>query len=98
MLERLSILPIYAQRVTLLEERLAHDDDRTDLLRRQVSLAEEGERRATGALEAAMRRIREAEESASFERDLRWVWFGVGVVMTVALELLALYGLGAIRP
>jgi len=98
MAERLAVLPLYAERVQLLQERLRHDDDRDDLRQRQVALAEEGERRATEALEAATRRAREADEAAAFERDLRWVWFGAGVVVTVALELLAFYGLGALRP
>lgn len=91
MLGRLAALPLYAERVTLLEERLSIGDHRTELLRRQVELAEQEAEEATGALETAEQRAREGQEEAQTERDLRWLWFGVGVVVIVALEALALW-------
>ena len=91
MLGRLAALPRYAERVSLLEERLRVGDERTALLRRQVQLAEQEAERASASLEAAMRGQREAREEANTERSLRWVWFGVGVVVVVAVEALALW-------
>lgn len=91
MLGQLTALPLYAERVRLLEQRLTLSDERHGLMVRQVELAEEGEAHAVGALEAAERGKREAEEEARFERTLRWVWFGVGVVVIVGLEALAIW-------
>lgn len=91
MLTRLQALPLYAERIELLEQRLELSDERTALLRRQVELAEEGERQALAVLEASESRARKAEEEADRERTLRWVWFGVGVVVVVAVEALALW-------
>jgi len=91
MLTRLQALPLYAERVSLLEQRLELGDERTALLRRQVELAEEGERQALAVLDASEGRARRAEERADRERTLRWVWFGVGVVVVVAIEALALW-------
>lgn len=91
MLGRLAALPLYAERVTLLEERLSIGDHRTELLRRQVELAEQESEEAVGALEAAERRARQEVEAAQGERDLRWLWFGLGAVVIVAVEALALW-------
>lgn len=92
MLTRLQSLPLYAERVSLLGERLELSDERTELLRRQVQLAEEGERQALAVLDASEKRARTAEERAERERKLRWVWFAVGVVMVGALGALSLWG------
>lgn len=92
MLTRLQSLPLYAERVSLLEQRLELSDERTELLRRQVHLAEEGERQALSVLEASEKRARTAEERAERERKLRWLWFSVGVVMVGALGALSLWG------
>lgn len=93
---RLGSLPLYAQRVQLLEQRLTVSDDRHALMERQVSLAEEGEAHAVGALEAAVRGRREAEEDAASERTLRWLWFGIGVAVIVVVEALALWAFSEI--
>lgn len=97
MLGRLAALPLYAQRVSLLEDRLRLGDERTVLLRRQAELAEAEAEEAAGALEAATRLARTATESAQRERDLRWLWFGIGVVIVVALEALAIWALSEVR-
>lgn len=93
MLGRLESLPLYVERVHLLEERLQLSDERIVLLQRQVELAEEGERQALAVLETSESRARKAEERAERERSLRWVWFGVGVVVVIAIEALALWAL-----
>lgn len=91
MLSRLTVLPLYAQRIRLFDERLRIEDERHALMGRQVELAEESEQQAVGALEAAERARREAEEDRDFERSLRWVWFGVGAGVIVLLEALAIW-------
>lgn len=91
MLGRLSVLPLYAQRIRLFDERLRIDDERHALMERQVELSDEAERQAVGALEAAERGRREAEEDRDFERSLRWVWFGIGAGLVVLLEALAIW-------
>lgn len=97
MLGQLTALPLYAERVRLLEQRLTLSDERHVLMLRQVALAEEGEQAAVSALEAAERGRRQAVEEASFERALRWVWFGVGVVVVVAVEALAIWIFNEVR-
>jgi len=91
MLGRLAALPRYVERVRLLEGRLDISDHRTELLRRQVILAEQEAEQATGALTAAERQAREGQEAAQTERDLRWLWLGLGVVLVVVVEGLALW-------
>jgi hypothetical protein len=98
MVSRLEALPLYASRVRLLEQRLSIANDRHALMARQVQLAEQGEQEAVDVLEAAQRGQREAEESAEFERSLRWVWFGVGVVAVVVVEALAIWVFSQISP
>jgi hypothetical protein len=94
MLSRLEALPLYAARVRLLEQRLVLSDERHGLMVRQVALAEEGERRAEGVLVNAERRARSALAGAETERNLRWLWFGVGVVLTALVQALAIWALG----
>jgi hypothetical protein len=97
MAERLALLPAYARHVRLLEERVALSDERDALRAREVQLAADEAAAAREALEAAVRRAREAEA----DRDAWWrhpaLWFAVGVVVTVALEVAAIYALDAIR-
>ena len=96
MVGRLAMLPLYAQRVNLLEQRLQLSNERHQLMQRQVRLAEEGEEQAVGALEASVRRTREAEES----RDAWWrspiLWVIVGAVIVAGLEALAIWGFSQI--
>lgn len=90
-LQRLQSLPLFVDRIRLLEQRLRLGDERTELLRRQVASAEASEQQAVEALESAERLARQAQERAAKERTLRWVWFGVGVVVVVAVEALAIW-------
>ena len=87
MAERLSVLPLYAERVRLLEQSLQLRDERHQLALRQAEIAERGEQVAVAALETAERRAREADERAS-----RWyrhpaLWFVLGVVVTVGAQV-----------
>jgi hypothetical protein len=92
MTERLAVLPLFAERVRLLEQRLTISDERHTLMVRQVALAEEGEQAAVGALETAVRLRRRAEARAVRERSLRWLWAAVGVVLTGAAFALSVWG------
>jgi hypothetical protein len=87
MANRLALLPRYARHVRLLEERLEVAEERDALRAREVALAVQEADAARGALEAAIRRAREAEE----ERD---AWYrhpvflvAVGVVLTVVVQV-----------
>jgi hypothetical protein len=97
MLARLEALPLYAERVRLLEQRLTLSDERHELMLRQVALAEEGERRAEQVLLNAERASRRASEEAGLERNLRWLWFAAGIVLTVAVQAVAIWALGELR-
>lgn len=96
MLGRLELLPAYARHVRLLEERAALAEQRDALRAREVELAEQEAAAAVSALEAAVRRAREAEA----ERDAWWrhpaLWAAVGAVVVVALEVVAVYLLSSI--
>jgi hypothetical protein len=83
MLGRLQLLPAYASRIRLLEERLTISDDRHALQLRQVSLAEHTAQIAEDALEAAVRRASnaEAERDAWYRAPL--FWFIVGTLTAV---------------
>lgn len=91
LLNRIRVLPLYAQRVALLEQRLQLSDERDTLRQRQVALAAQEAAVAVEALEAAVRRAREAEES----RD---AWYRnpifllvTGAVVVVVLEIVAVW-------
>jgi len=91
MVGRLAALPLYAERVRLLDQRLQITGARDALRTRQVALAEEGEQRAVSALQAAVRARRSAEEAL----DAWWrhpgFWAAVGAVVVVGLEVLAVW-------
>lgn len=91
MLERLTVLPLYVERVRLLEDRLSITDDRTTLLRHQLHMTEESEERAVEAMGALRVSLQASRKLVARERSLRWVWFGAGVVVVVAIEALALW-------
>lgn len=97
MMGRLDALPLYAQRVSLLEQRLTLSDERHQLMERQVELAEQGEQAAVDALEAAVRRAREAEEERDAWYRAPLLWFIVGGVVVIVLEALAIWALSELR-
>lgn len=90
MLGRLSTLPLYADRVRLLSERLQLDDRRIALLREAVALSKAAEDRATAALETAYRAAREAEEAADAWYRSPVLWFALGAATTVAVALVGI--------
>lgn len=104
-LSRLRGLSLLLPYVHLMETRLRLVDERDELHARALALADRdaelaGEQAAvaSAALEAALRRARDAEA----ERDAWWrspiLWLAVGVVLTVALEIAAVAALGAVVP
>lgn len=95
MLGRLSALPLYAQRVTLLQGRLTLDDERSALVDREVSLAEEGEQQAVDALDAAIRARQRAEDARDAWYRSPALWFALGVVAAVAVGFGVGYALHA---
>lgn len=98
LLDRLRVLPLYVDRVRLLEQRLTLADERDALRARQVALAEEGEQEAVNALEAAVRGRREAEEALDAWYRHPAFWFVSGVVVTVALEIVAVWAFHQLNP
>ncbi|PIR49536.1 hypothetical protein COU79_04355 [Candidatus Peregrinibacteria bacterium CG10_big_fil_rev_8_21_14_0_10_54_7] len=89
MVEQLQEHPLLLQRVSLLEEQLQLRDDQVDRLREVVSLAEEGEHRATEAIDSAIARAVAAEDRAGVWYRSPALWFAVGAVVTVAVVVLA---------
>ena len=90
MLGRLSSLPLYAHRVSLLEQRLEISDERASLLRKQVDLAEQGEQQAVQVLEKAEAGRRRAEEKLNAWYRHPVFLMGAGAVLVIALEVAAL--------
>lgn len=104
-LSRLRGLALLLPYVHLMETRLQLTDERDELHARELALADRdaelaGEQAAvaSAALEAALRRARDAEA----ERDAWWrspiLWLAVGVALTVVLEIAAVAALGAVVP
>lgn len=91
MLGRLELLPAYARHVRLLEERAALAEQRDALRAREVSLAAEEAQAAVLALEAAVRRAREAEADRDAWYRHPALWVVIGVAVTIALEVALVY-------
>lgn len=89
MLRQLTEYPLLLRRVSLLEDRLQIRDDQVERLREVVSLAEEGERVATTAMERAIERAVGAEDRASVWWRAPSLWVGVGAVLAVGVVVLA---------
>lgn len=87
MAERLTVLPLYAERVRLLEQALELRDHRHSLMLRQVDVLEQSERIAIDALATAERRARESEERASRWHRHPALWFIVGVAATIGAQV-----------
>lgn len=98
MIDRLEALPLYAERVRLLEQRLVLSDERAALQARQVALAEEGEQTAVDALEAAVRARRQAEEDRDAWFRHPAFWAVLGAVIVVVLEAVAVWAFGELKP
>lgn len=104
-LSRLRGLSLLLPYVHLMESRLRLTDERDALHARALALADRdaelaGEQAAvaSAALETALRRARDAEA----ERDAWWrspiLWLAVGVVLTIALEIAAVFALRQVTP
>ncbi len=98
MLARLRLLPPVIRYVSLLEQRLRLDDQRIELRDREVALAVEQAEVATENLETALRRAREAEEEKDAWYRHPAFWFAVGVVITIALEVAAVFAFNEVTP
>lgn len=89
---RLALVPELRKLVTVLELRVERTDAQVVLLERQLSLSRE--------IEADLERALQAAERAS-ERERRWhrrpgLWWAVGVVSAVALQVATTRTVGAL--
>lgn len=102
---RLHGLSLLVPYIHSIEARIRLTDERDVLHARALALADRGAELAgeqaevaSAALEAALRRARDAEA----ERDAWWrspiLWLAVGVALTVVLEIAAVAALGAVVP
>lgn len=94
MLGRLAALPLYAQRVSLLEQRLQLSDERHLILRDALDIGASIETRYDLALQDAITRAREAEEAADKWYRSPTLWLVLGAVVGGALVGLGAYALG----
>jgi hypothetical protein len=94
---RLEALPLYAERVHLLGERLSLSEARDALRVREVELAEKEAETAAGALETAMRAAREAREDLDAWYRSPILWTAVGAVLAGGLIALAVWALDSVR-
>lgn len=90
----LMALPLYAERVQLLDTKLTIATERRALVDRQVALAEQEAELATGALEAAVRGRREAEEALNAWYRSPILWVVVGAAVVIILEVVAVWAFG----
>ena len=93
LLQRLNALPLFASRVRLLEQRLSITSDRDELRREQIGLAEQEAEQAQVVLEQAVRGRRQAEGRLHVWYRSPAFLIGTGVVITAALEALAIWAL-----
>jgi len=94
---RLGLLPSYA---TLVGMKDVVDQERSEiavLQERRAQLAERGEARAAGSLEAAERGRREAEEDRDAWWNAKGLWVGVGAVAVIVLEAVSLWIYGELK-
>lgn len=97
LLGRVAALSASERQLGLLEDRLRLSDERDALRAREAALATQEAEAASEALEAAVRGRREAEEALDAWHRHPALWFAVGVVVSVALGAVGIYGLSAIR-
>lgn len=97
MLGRLQLLPLYASRIRLLEERLTISDDRHLLQVQQVGLAERAASIAEAALEAALRRASNAEAERDAWHRAPLFWFIIGIATTAILGIVIAVLVGVLK-
>ena len=91
---RLMALPQYVERIRLLETQLTIAGEREGLVHRQALLAEQEAAAAVGALEAAVRGRREAEEDLNAWYRSPILWVVVGAAVVIILEVVAVWAFG----
>lgn len=97
LLGRLELLPELLVYVGLLEQRQALTDARERLLRQETELAEAEAQMATGALEAAVRARRHAEEDLDAWYRSPALWAAVGALGVALVEVVAVYAFTRLR-
>lgn len=95
MLSRLRALPLYADRVVLLEGQLSLSSERHALLVEAIEVGEDIERRYSSALTAATRRANSAERELGTWYRAPVLWALLGSVVTGAVVALSAYSLSA---
>ena len=97
-LGELAAAPEYRARVSLLEQRLELSVERDALQLRRVATAEEEAAAASGALESAERRAREAEESRDAWYRHPALWAAIGAVLVAIVGVGAIWALKSLSP
>jgi hypothetical protein len=98
LLSRMAALPLYVERVRLLDQRLTLAEARDGLQERRYAAAAEGEQRAVQALEAAERGRREAEEALNAWYRSPVLWVVVGAASTFAIIVASAVALDRLAP
>lgn len=98
LLKRYGTLPSFAQRVEEFEARRLVQEGRDELQERRVALAEEEADTATGVLEEAVRGRREAEETLNAWHRSRALWFAVGAVVIIVVQVVTVWAYSALTP
>ena len=93
LLNRVAVTVPLAERVYLLTQENERKDRRHEFQLEVTSQAEEGEQAAVGAVEAAVRGRREAEEERDAWYNSKGLWVGIGAVVTIILEVVAVWAL-----
>jgi hypothetical protein len=93
MLDRLALLPLYVERVRLLDERLAVQEHIEDTLTRAELLSRQIADQATAALDEAERGRRQAEEELGAWYRSPVLWTGVGGVIVAAIAVAIRYAI-----
>lgn len=87
LLDDVALLPALREQGRLLELRAGASDEHGELLIEARDLAIRQASIASANLEAAVMRMREAEEDRDSWTRSPWLWAGIGLVGTVALEV-----------
>lgn len=93
MLARLALLPLYVDRVRLLEQRIAVHLSVADHLTEAELLSRQIADQAGGALEAAERGRRQAEEDRDAWYRSPALWAGIGGVVVAAVAVAVRYAI-----